>query len=92
MCCKRGSMMSKSIAVIVFLAGCLVLNGCGQIEDAAELLDRINKLEQALDSSNEMIQEYQQKEAEYLKKIAELQTANRQLEEKHRNNLDRLFQ
>ena len=85
-------MMSKSIAVIVFLAGCLVLNGCGQIEDAAELLDRINKLEQALDSSNEMIQEYQQKEAEYLKKIAELQTANRQLEEKHRNNLDRLFQ
>jgi hypothetical protein len=85
------NMILKPIMVIVFLTGCLTLNGCGRFEDATELLERISKLEQALESSNKIIQEHQQKEVEYLKKISELQAANQQLKEKHRNNIDKLF-
>lgn len=85
-------MKIKSVSMSMFFVILSTLTGCDRFENTKELLARIDTLETALKSSHQQIQDYQQKEKEYLQKIADLQTANQQLENKHRRNLDALFQ
>lgn len=85
-------MKTKLNFTLLIAVVCLMLSGCDWLESTTELLERISQLEKALESSNQQIQAYRQKEAEYLQQISALQAANQQLENKHRRNLDALFQ